>query len=327
MTGPLRVVHTDPSAMPDFELEHRLLAAAGLELVLPTDSSPDSILAVARDAIAAILYNAPVDRQVIEGLPAVGLLSCSAVGTDNIDNAAAAENGVWISNTPGENTTEVATHALGMTLSLIRHLPFYDREVRSGIWNEVGPGILRRPGSLTLGIAGLGAIGRTLANYAEPIFGSIHGYDPYASEWPEHVERHDSIGSLLAVSDAVSLHLPLTPQTEGLINAETIAAMRPGSYVVNAARGSIVDIDALLEALNSGHLGGAALDVLPQEPPPTDHPLLSHPRVMLSPHAGYYSREANEGVRATAVQNIISWVETGRPIHTVLEGTRSANRR
>ena len=281
-----------------------------------------AIIAAAGDASVILAVFTPLTRSLFEALPKLRLISNPAIGVDIVDLEAAREHGVWVSNVPTANITEVATHALGMTLAMIRHLPFYDRDMRAGRWDYAAPGPLRRPGTLTLGVAGLGNIGRIFARIAAPVFGKIVGYDPYvpASAWPDGVERLDDLATLLGQADALSLHMPLTDENQNLMNADVLAAMKPGAYLVNVSRGGLVDLDALLAALDAGHLAGAALDVFPEEPMPAGHPVMSHPRTLLSPHAAFYSLEAEEELRRGSIENIIAWQRNGRPDHVVVEG-------
>ena len=317
----MKVLLTDLS-QPDVEFERKLLAEAGIELVIAESPTPAGLIAVGQDVVGFILQTVSITREVIEALPNVRILSYPGIGVDIVDLAAAQEHGVWVANVPTANITEVAAHTLGMILSLIRHLPFYDRAVRGGTWHYESTGMLKRPSTLTLGIVGMGNIARRLAQYAAPVLGRIMAFDPYLPTvtWPEGITRTSDLSDLLRQSDVVSIHIPLTPQTENLFDRTRLSQMKPGSYLVNAARGAIVDIEALLDMLDSGHLAGAALDVLPVEPPPADHPILNHPKVLLSPHAAFYSKDSDEELRRTSVENIIAWVRTGRPLHVVVEG-------
>lgn len=311
---------------PDLELERRLLAAAGHDLAAPARScaSEDEVIEAAREAAALIGQGAPIGAAVFAALPGLRIVSVPGIGVDMIDLEAARRHGVWVANVPDGNITEVACHAVAMALSLVRHLPGYDAAVRAGRWHYEDTGPLARPGAMTLGIAGLGRIGRLVAAYAAPIFGRIAGYDPHLpdSAWPEGVAREGDLAALCAASDVVSLHLPLTPETHGLVGRELLAAMKPGSYLVNVSRGAIVDVPALLASLDDGGLAGAALDVLPQEPPAADDPVLRHPKVLLSPHAAFYSVESDQELRRRAVANVVRYFETGRPDHVVVEGSR-----
>ncbi len=321
----MRVLFTD-FTQPDLELEQRLLDTAGLELVAaePQCIAEDDVIRAARSAAALVIQGAAITERVLAALPELRIVSVPGIGVDMIDVEAAKTHGVWVAHVPDGNITEVACHAVAMMLSLIRHLPFYDVAVRAGVWHYEASGPLTRPGKMTLGVVGLGKIGRLAAAYAAPVFGRIIGHDPHLADaaWPPGVARERDLATLFAASDVVTLHLPLTAETRGLIGRALLARMKPGGYLVNVSRGAIVEMPALLAALDSGQLAGAALDVLPQEPPAADDPVLKHPKVILSPHAAFYSLEADAEQRRRSVTNIIRFLETGRPEHVVVEGTR-----
>ena len=319
----MRVVLTDYEQV-DLALEAGLLQAAGLALqpAEPQCQSPEDVIRAAEGAAALVVQYAPIPRAVFEALPALRIVSVPQIGVDSIDLQAARAHGVWVANAPTANITEVAAHTLAMALALIRQLPAYDRDVRAGVWdyNSVGP--LRRPGDLTYGLLGLGRISRLVVERAAPIFGRLLAYDPFVADadWPAGVERVTDLTELFASADVLSIHVPLTNESRGLVGAELLAAMKPGSFLVNVARGPIVDTVALIAALDAGQLAGAALDVLPQEPPAADDPLLRHDKVLLSPHAAFYSVEAETELRRTSVENVVALLRDGRPHHVVVEG-------
>lgn len=316
----MKVLVTDADYA-SLDIESEVLAAAGHELVAASCRTPEEVIAAAAGVDALLVQFAPITAEVFEALPQLRLLSRYGVGVDVVDTEAAREHGVWVCNVPDYGTTEVAMHAVAMLLALLRNVAGHDREVRAGHWDYHLGGQLRRPSSLTLGVVGLGRIGGMAAERAAPWFGAVVGYDPYLtdSDWPNRLERL-SLEDLFARSSAVTLHLPLTDTTRGLIGTDLLGRMPSGSYLVNTARGGLVDLDALLEALDSGRLAGVALDVLPQEPPPQDHPLLSHPRALITPHVAWYSAEAEVELRRKAAQNIVDWARTGRPTYAVVEG-------
>ena len=321
----MRVVFTD-FVQPNLELERGLAEGAGLELVeaQPHCTTDDEVIRAAEGATAVIVQNAPITDKVFAGLPDLRIVATPGIGVDMIDIEAAEAHGVWVAHVPDGNITEVACHALAMALSLTRHLPFYDAAMRAGEWSYDGTGPLTRPGKTTLGVAGLGKIGRLTAAYATPVFGRILGYDPHLSEaaWPDGVERLHDLAELAAASDVLTFHMPLTAETRGLVNRDLLGAMKPGGYLVNVSRGAIVEIPDLLAALDSGQLAGAALDVFPQEPVAAEDPVLRHPKLILSPHAAFYSLESDEELRSRAVTNVIAFLKTGRPENVVVEGNR-----
>ena len=321
----MKILFTD-FTQPDLELESPVLGAAGLDwrAAEPHCRSPEEVIRHGAGHGALVVQEAPITRAVFQALPELRIVSVPQIGVDTIDLAAAREHGVWVANVPTGNVTEVATHTIAMALSLVRQLPAFDRDVRAGVWHYQSTGLLHRPGALTFGLLGLGKIGQLVVERAAPLFGRIVAYDPYlpAEAWPAGVARAETIPEMLAQSDVVSLHLPLTHESRGLVSGALLEQMKPGSYLVNVSRGPIVDIPALTQALDSGHLAGAALDVLPQEPPDPQDPILSHPKVLLSPHAAFYSVESDAELRCTAVDNIIALLERGRPHHVVVEGQR-----
>ena len=311
----------------DLSLEKGLLADAGMSVSVadPQCRTPGDVIRAAADADAIVAQYAPVTDEVMAALPRLRIVSLPLIGVDAVDTEAARRHGVWVANVPDACVTETAVHALAMALGLIRHLPFFDRVVRGGGWGYEATGHLRRPGNLTLGIVGLGNIGRHVAACAAPVFGRMVGFDPMirSESWPAEVERADDLKSLFGESDVLTFHVPLTAQTRHLVGRALLAEARPGAYLVNASRGPVVDPRALLEALDSGHLAGAALDVFEKEPPDVNDRIRSHPRVCVSPHAAFFSVESDEEARRRSVENIISYARTGRPDHVVIAGSRT----
>ena len=316
----MRVLVTD-AEYASLDIEADVLRAAGHELRTAQCRTAEEVIDAAGEADAVLVQYAPITAEVFDALPRLRLVSRYGVGVDVVDQDAARARGIWVCNVPDYGTAEVALHATAMLLALVRNLAGHDREVRAGRWNYQLGGQLRRPGELTLGVLGLGRIGRMTAERAGPWFGGCVGYDPHLpdSAWPAGVQRVD-LDEVFARSNAVTLHLPLTDGTRGLVGAELLGRMPSGSYLVNTARGGLVDLDALVHALDEGRLAGVALDVLPQEPPQWGHPLLTHPRALLTPHVGWYSAEAETELRRKAAQNIVDWAATGRPTYPVVEG-------
>jgi D-3-phosphoglycerate dehydrogenase len=316
----MRVLVTDADYS-TLDIETSVLAAEGHELQLASCKTAEDVIEAGSGIDAMLVQYAPITAAVFEALPQLGLVCRYGVGVDVVDTEAAERHNVWVCNVPDYGTTEVSLHAVAMLLALLRNLAGHDREVRAGHWDYHLGGELRRPSSLTLGVLGLGRIGRMTAEHAAPWFGAVVGYDPYLpdSAWPEAIERGD-LSEVFARSSAVTLHLPLSDATRAFVGSDLLARMPTGSYLVNTSRGGLVDLDALLEALESGRLAGVALDVLPQEPPPSDHPVLTHPRALITPHVAWYSAEAEMELRRKAVQNIVDWAQTGRPTYPVVEG-------
>ncbi|WP_449280649.1 C-terminal binding protein [Leucobacter sp.] len=298
----------------------RLLEEHGFEVRVLGTRDPDEIIAGARDAVALLPGYASVTREIIEALPELRIVSLMSMGFDYVDVEAASERGVWVTNVPGAATEEVATHALAILLGSVRQLPFYTASATPRDWNDRAPSAPPRLSETTLGIVGLGKIGRELARIAGPLFGSVVGYDPLLPDTAEVRADLEALGvtrttleEVRRTANVLSLHLPLTPETSRMIDAGFLAEMPRGSVLVNVSRGGLIDNDALVSALDAGRLSGAALDVLDQEPPAPGHPLLDRDDVVLTPHIAYFSaRTEIEYVRIQA-QNAVALLENGAP--------------
>jgi phosphoglycerate dehydrogenase-like enzyme len=319
----MRALITDRD-FPDIALERAVFAEAGADLVEAQCRTEDAVIEAARDCDALLVQYAPIGEKVLAALPRVGLVSRYGAGYDTIDTAACARHGVWVANSPDYGVGEVATHALAMALALLRHLAIYDRDVKAGRWSYLSAGMIRRASDLTVGILGLGRIGKRFAHLARNCFARVIACDPYIidGDFPAYVQRV-GLEALFEQADIVSLHVPLNDETRGMVGAGLLGRMRRGSVIVNTARGAVVDVDALAARLNDGTLDGAALDVLPVEPVNGEHPLARHPRTLLTPHAAFYSTAAEIELRRKAALNIVQWWKTGRPMYPVTQGTRS----
>ncbi|HQR23110.1 MAG TPA: C-terminal binding protein [Burkholderiaceae bacterium] len=309
---------------PDIRLEQQLFAEAGVDLGHAQCRTEEQLIEAGRECDALLVQYAPVTDRVLGALPRVGIVSRYGAGFDTVDTTACARRGVWVANSPDYGVGEVATHALGMALALLRHLAIYDRDVRAGRWSYLSPGTIRRASDLTVGILGLGRIGKRFAHLARNCFARVIACDPYIidGDFSAYVGRV-GLERLFEEADVVSLHVPLNDETRGMVDAGLLGRMRRGSMLVNTARGAVVDIDALLAALEDGTLDGAGLDVLPVEPVAVDHPLARHPRVLLTPHSAFYSTAAEVELRRKAALNIVQWAKTGRPAYPVVQGTKS----
>ncbi|HEY4139549.1 MAG TPA: C-terminal binding protein [Casimicrobiaceae bacterium] len=309
---------------PDIELERALFREDGIDVVTAQCKTEEQVIVHGKGCRAILLQYAPITDRVLAALPSVGIVSRIGAGYDTIDTAACARRGIWLANSPDYGVGEVATHALALALASIRNVVAYHRDIGEGAWHFLSSGPLRRPGELTLGIIGLGRIGKRMAHVSRNVFRHIIAYDPYLidGDFPPYVERMGTLDHLASRSDIVSLHTPLTDETRGLVDAEFFRAAKRGLTLVNTSRGAVVDVTELLAALDAGIVAGAALDVLPTEPVLRDSPLLSHPRVILTPHAAFFSVEAERELRRKAAQNIVSWFRRGRPDYPVVVGSR-----
>lgn len=317
----MRFIITDHD-FPDVALEKRLVEEAGHDLAVAQCRTEDDVIAAASGCVGALVQYAPMNARVFAALPALRIVSRFGAGFDTVNVADARAHGVWVANSPDYGVGEVAAHALGMAIGLVRHIPWFNRDVHAGRWDYNSTGAVRRLSKLTLGILGAGRIGTRMASYAKPLFARVIGCDPYIAAFPEGVEPV-SREKLLAEADLLSLHVPLNDETRHIVDGPALAAMKRGSYLVNTARGAVVDVPALLAALDSGQIEAAALDVLPKEPPVGDDPVLRHPRLLLTPHAAFYSTEGERELRTKAAMNLVEWARTGEPTYVVSVGSPS----
>jgi D-3-phosphoglycerate dehydrogenase len=248
-------------------------------------------------------------------LPALRVVATCSVGFDHVDVEEAERRGVWVCSVPDYCVEEVADHALALVLSLLRGVVVLDREVRAGGWDWKAAGELRRIRGTRLGIVGLGRTGRALAARGAALGFAVWGTDPAlsAEKIAAAGARPASLRELLAACQAVSLHVALTPETEGLLGAEELALMPDGAVLVDTARPQLLDLEALRRELESGRLGGAALDVIPVEPPTAEHPAPAWPRLIVTPHVAWYSAEADEACHTRPVLSVRAVLEGREP--------------
>src|SRR5437764_11418355 len=263
-----------------------------------------------------VYHTLKVTRATIERLTNCRLIVRCGVGYDNVDHAFARTRGIPVANVPDYGTEEVADSAIGMMLALTRGVSFFNNRLQrsAGPWAYMQGAPLYRLRGRVFGIIGLGRIGMAAAVRAKALGMDVAFFDPYIPDGYDKalgVRRVETLAGLLGQSHVVSLHCPRTPETQHIIDAAAIARMPRGSYLVNTARGGCVDLTAIPDAIRSGQLAGAAIDVFPHEPPPADHPLIAawrdpadpcHDRVILNPHAAFYSEEGLRDMRVKGAQ-------------------------
>ncbi len=247
----------------------------------------------AEPGVVAVLVppEIPVGAPELARLPDVRLVAATATGFDHLDLEAIAAAGAWATHCAGYCDDEVADHAIALAVNLLRGVSALDGTARQGAW-EIKPVLPRRIAGSVLGVVGLGRIGRQVAMRGLSLGMRVRAHDPLLESSPIAGVELVSVPDLLSEVDVLTLHCVLTPQTRGMIDAAALAAMPPGSYLVNCARAALVDHAALGQALCSGHLGGCALDVLPVEPPGSEEPAFTWPRTIINPHAAYYSEHS-----------------------------------
>jgi phosphoglycerate dehydrogenase-like enzyme len=295
-------------------VHHDLLAAAGFEVVRERGPLPESrMLELAGQFDAYLCGDDALTRAVLQkSLPRLKVVSKYGIGLDKIDVPAATDLRIPVLFTPGVNHTTVAEHTFALLLAAVRNLVVEANHVAAGRWTRItGNEVCGK----TLAIVGFGRIGREVAIRARAFGLRVIGYGNYWDEdfarWHD-ITRVESFDELLAQADFISLHTKLTAQTRHLIHAGNIGRLRRGAVIVNCARGEILELGALVAALKSGHLKAYAADVLDQEPPPADHPLLGLPNVILTPHIGSRTHESVQRQASCAVENLTRFL-SGRP--------------
>ena len=273
------------------------------------------------DVIGLLVWQAVTEEDMAR-LPALRVIATGSTGFDHIDTNAAKLRRIWVCNVPEYCVEEVADSTIALLLALLRGVVVLDRSVRAGTWDDHAGGLLPRISDTRLGIAGFGRIGRAIARRARGLGIETWASDPVvpAGEIAAAGLTPASLEDLLRGCRAVTLHLPLTTNNVGLIGARELALMPRGSYLINAARGPLVDLDAMLAALDSGRLAGAAIDTLPVEPPTREHPVPSHPRLIVTPHAAWYSLHAEQEVVRQATLSVRAVLEGREPEGLVVRG-------
>lgn len=312
-TSRSRTVLLTDHAWPDVEVERAVVETAGFSLVsgpdVPAPTEVIEALVADYHPAAVLTCWAPVSAKAIATATELAIVARMGVGLDNIAVDAAGAHGVWVTNVPDYCVAEVSDHAVGLVLDWTRGISRLDRTVRGGQWNPAAAR-LRRLAQLTCGVVGYGRIGRESARKLRAFGATVLASDPVATEAADGVELVE-YEQLLRRSDIVVLHAPLNPATRHMIGAEQLALMPPGALLVNVSRGGLVDTDAVIAALDGGHLGGAAFDVLESEPQ-VPKALLAHPGVVITPHVAFSSDAAVLELRRRAAEEVVR-VLNGRP--------------
>jgi D-3-phosphoglycerate dehydrogenase len=313
-----KIVITDYE-FPDLVPERAVLEDPEIELVTGPFASREDLTDACRDADAIINQYVQLDAGFIGGLERCTVICRYGIGVNTIDVEAATAAGIMVANVPDGSLEDVSDHAAAMILSLARGLSSYDRALRNGVWDYAAAKPLHRLRGQVLGLVGFGNIPQRLAEKMKAFGMDIAAFDPFVS-----AESAASVGvrlvgldELMAISDVVSIHVPLNHHTRGMIGREQLALMKPTAFVVNTARGGIIDEDALAAALQAGRIGGAGLDVFSSEPLSAGHPFTTLDNTVLSPHCAWYSEESEVEIRTKTARNALAALVDGRPVYLV----------
>lgn len=320
------ILHPDLQAPLPADIESTVYAGQyDAKAFLPGDfaSIPDSLWSGASGMVC--YHEVVVNSALLDRMPNCRVVVRAGVGFDNIDLQAAGERGIAVCNTPDYGTTDVADHAMALTLGLLRGVTAYNRAIEADPvkgWRFEDAPHIRRLSTQVFGVIGLGRIGTATALRAKAFGMRVVFFDPYRTTGTElslGLERMPSLEALLQLSDVVSLHTPLSTETKHLINAETLAQMKPGSVLINTGRGGCVNLDALTDALMSGHLSAAGLDVLEAEPPSAASALMAawrapdstlRDRLIVTPHAAFYSPSSLIDLRSKSAATALNFLQT-----------------
>ncbi len=314
----MKVLITD-YVWPNVEIERGILATIGADAVVAPDGSEATLAGLAGGCDAIMTCFAQVTPTVLRAADRCVHVARYGIGVDNIAVETASELGMVVTNVPAFCVDEVAEHTLGLLLACARKIPSYNQATHSGRWdNLMGRPLFRVRGS-TLGIVGFGKIGRALARKASGLEMRILAYDPLLKPGDQNTPGVEVVDfeSLLRQSDFISLHLPLTPETRGLMGEANLRKMKPTAYLLNCSRGPIVDTTALELALREGWIAGAGLDVMPQEPPAADDPLLAREKLLLTPHASFYSEQSLVELQTRAAEEVARVLSGQKPLNVV----------
>lgn len=298
-------------------LEVALLAQAGVKTVVSRSMDPDDWLPNARKADAVLTRHAPIGARELQEMPLCRVISRYGTGYDNIDINAARAAGVVVTAVSDYATVEVAEHTLALILAVTRALGSFRESVQSGGWTPQPLPDIRRLDGRRLGLVGCGRIGAAVASRAAAFGMEVGAFDPLADSLPRIIRRYETLDALLRNTDVLSLHAPLTSETRSLIGEVELDRLPRGAAVVNVSRGGLLDLDAAMARVEEGHLTGLGIDVAEVEPLPATHPARNHPKVVLTPHVGYFSMESVVAAKERSVGEIIRVLSGHAPLNPV----------
>jgi D-3-phosphoglycerate dehydrogenase len=307
----------------DLHIERRVLRPLGVELSESSGTTEDDIIAASEGAQVILCGGAPkINAAVIRRLPELKAVVRYGIGVDAVDLAECTKRGIYVANVPDYCIDEVATHALTLILNWSRKLPIAQQTTKSGKWDIAPLRPLESPRDQVLGLVGFGRIAQALCRMSRAIGFQVWAHDLYLekSRIQKRGAKSVSLNRLIRGADFISLHLPLTAKTRHIIDAQRLRQMKGTSYLINTARGELVDENALQHALVEGRIGGAALDVMEHEPPGSEHPLRSSERVVITPHCAWYTQRSQKELRQKACAEVIRVLRGGSPKNLVNKG-------
>ena len=303
-----------------YKEEIGVLNELDVELKIFNCNTEQEVIEAVKDADGVLANLAPITRRVIEGMNRCKVISRYGVGYDNVDIEAATERGIWIARVPDYSFEDVSDHALALLMGAVRKIPYKDRKIREGKWNIRKEQPIHRIKERTLGLIGYGAIARAFHRKVSGLgLGRVLVYDPFVEEdvITGVGAKKVSFKQILHDSDFISIHVPLTKETFHMLGKREFEQMKSNVILINTSRGSVIDEEALIEALESGKIGYACLDVFETEPLPDDHPLKKLDNVILTDHTGYYSEESLVELKIKAARNIVEVLKGNKPTYPV----------
>ncbi len=312
-----RIIVTD-DRYESYTEENRVFSELGASVEVHNLDNSETSMEILKKADAVLVNLFPMTREVIGSLDRCKVISRYGVGYDNVDVTAATEMGIWVTNVPDYSMEDVSDHTFALLFDCVRKITYRDRMIRKGKWNTHKNWPSYRTAGKTLGIIGFGAIGKTLLRKISSLgLGRILVHDPFVK--PEAVKKAGGIpvsfNELLEKSDYISLHVPLTEKTTGLIGEKEFKRMKTNCIFINTSRGPVVDEDALFRALESGSIAAAGIDVYRKEPLPPESPLRTLDNIILTDHAGWYSEESIVELKTKAALNVLTVLKGGKPAY------------
>lgn len=310
-----KIVMTDLGGFPDFAIEQGIAKEKGFDFACLKTLKEDEISAGAKDADGIIVVYAQITKNIINSLDKCKIIVRTGIGYNNIDIEAASKKGIMVANVPDYCQGEVADHTMALLLALVRKVSFLNSQVKKQNWSFIEAKPIPRMAETTLGLYGCGSIAQAVAKRAQAFDITIQGFDPYLPDdmfTKLNIKKVDE-DTLFAMSDFISLHVPLTPETQHVINTTTLKKMKKTAMLVNTARGPLINTDDMYMALREGTIAGVGLDVLEDEPPAFPLNLADLENVIVTPHAAYYSDTSESELRQKATLEVIRTLAEGNP--------------